>query len=499
MMDDYMRDLLKDNTCEPPAFEHEMPRYDHGAKNLLNVMHHGARSEVKPDHPEIYIANTAPDPRGCQTMPNMRLHKEEMEKRMKYKDLVSTATSDQGVTEGVWSDHSINQAMRSTWAGLKARMQWFDRSVSARHPGVALKPTTRGSILDYIESDEDKNHTLSEIHTPLFTPGEVVLGRGHKKVIIGPRNVPTHVFGVARFGAAPKSFNYKYDATKNKMKAVQTQQFQKSEAANLRSIAKIMATEAGCQRPDMQTSGRDFTKSAEGMADRRVGKHGDARKTLDQMVHTQQIAEQVIAIAENKRAREQSSGDIANQRLHKLIDEDMYAESADGKHVAVKLIDDPFSRAARRYNQLTELDEDDSVSVPLYSMVKPQTIDQIRAARDHALVEHEAEESATVFRGKTNLRENQQHDVVRDAKEKDETIFLDSNIKDRIIGPIGDKSRIRNHLRFEPRNGDLADINSQFAKTSTKAVGPMVSRNVTMDESEADTSPIARDYVSPRR
>jgi hypothetical protein len=498
---DHFRNTLKDTTCEPPSFESDQPRYDNGARNLLNVMHHGSRSQVKPDHPEIYIANTEGDRRGTQNLPDFYQLRKATEDRMRFKDLRSTVTSDQSIDSGVWSPHAINQAMRGTWKGLKAREKWFSRSLSAGAAGVGVTHDTRGSRLDYIQADDEKHHDLAEVTTQVFTPSEVVFGRGYTPVIVGARHVPTHEFHVAKYGDMPRSKQYKYDASKNQFKAVATAEFQRSEELTLKGLAKVMSKEAGCVAANPTNA---WDESSLGMDGRHVGKQANVRKALDSAEHTQTIVEGFVMEAESKRARASTAEDMKQRRLHQLIDPEIYGDTLLGKHVSIKLIDDPFTIAYRRQHQLVEHEADPSMEIPSYASAPLPTQDQMRRARDSRLIEYDREESMRVSRGKTNLHHQTQHDIVRNARDIDETLLGDSSYAERHIGSIGNKS---NHLRYsdhEARSG-LGDIGS--ASHVRSAVGSSknrVSRRIVhsggmnMDIGEPDNAPMHVDMMSSR-
>lgn len=499
MLDDHFRSMLKDNTCEPPSFESDMPRYNNGAKYLLNALHLGRTSEVMPDHPEIYIANTEGDRRGTENNPDFYQLRKATEDRMRFKDLRSTATSDQSVDSGVWSPHAINQAMRGTWKGLKQREKWFSRSLSAGAAGVGVAHDTRGSRMDYIQADDEKHHDLAEVTTQVFTPSEVVFGRGYTPVIVGARHVPSHEFNVAKYGDMPRSKQYKYDASKNQFKAVASADFQKSEELTLKGLAKVMSLEAGCAHANPTNA---FDESAEGMDGRHVGKHGNVRKALDSAEHTQAVVESLVMESESKRGRANQNDDMKQRRLHSLIDPDIYGDTLLGKHVSIKLIDDPFTVAFRRKHALVEHEADPSMEIPSYASAPMPTVDQKRRARDSRLVEFEREESKQMFRGKTNLHKQEQKDVVQNARDIDETLLGDSSYAERHTGSMGNKSR---HLRYsQAESRDSLDATSDVVRNcGINAKGRMSRRIVNsgglnMDIGEPDNAPMHVDMMSAR-
>jgi hypothetical protein len=496
---DHFRNTLKDNTCEPPSFESDQPRYNNNSKHLLNALHLGRTSEVSPDHPEIYIANTEGDRRGTEGKPEMYRLRKATEDRMRFKDLRSTATSDQSVDSGVWTPHAINQAMRGTWKGLKAREKWFSRSMSANATGVGVANNTRGSAMDYIQEDDEKNHDLAEVTTQVFTPSEVVFGKGYTPVIVGARHVPTHEFHVAKYGDAPRSSQYNYDASKNQFKAVASADFEKSEELTLKGLARVMSLEAGCAKANTDHA---WDNSAEGMDGRRVGKHGNVRDALNQE-HTQSVVESMVMVAESKRARANEAGDMKQRRLHRLIDPEIYGDTLLSKHAGIKLIDDPFVLAHRRKNQLVEHEADDpSMETVSYANAPMPTVDQKRRARDSRLVEFDREESMRGSRGKTNLHHQEQKNQVQNARDVDETLLGDSSFAERHTGPIGDKDQIRRAVKYEDRNS-LGDISSASRAGSTSK--GRISRRIALDTSgvnmdigEPDNAPMHVDMMSAR-
>lgn len=466
MVREHFRDTLKDNTCEPPSLESDMPRYNHGAKDFLNIRYEGARSAVQPDHPGLYIANTTRDERGSQTQPNMRNHKEEMEFRIeRYKDFVNDPLTDQSVTEAPWQPENQIKLGQHIKGFLKKRLKWFEKSHVAEHHAYNSTHSTT-SRMKLIKRDDDGNApVIAEMSSSMFTPSEVVFGgKSHKTMIIGRRKVPSHQFTVAKYGRAPNTRVYKYDTKNNMFNAVQTAEFKKSEENVLRNLAIIMASEAGfvC-RPEANCAPKTFDKSAEGMAMRHKGKHGDNRKTLDEMKHTQDFIEQMVMVLESKTSMTQKIGDLKKQRAHKYINPDIYSEALTNNHITVKTIEDPFVEARKKRKALTEIDGDGSMVTAMYSMKVVPTVNQIHNAQRTGMIEYDNEESTTVYRGKSGPTESERHNTIEAVRATDETEFTDHAIAARLIGPMSEKSRIRRHVRYEPRDG-LGDIASNHVK-----------------------------------
>jgi hypothetical protein len=308
--------------------------------------------------------------------------------------------------------------------------------------------------------DNDKVRILSEVPSQLFTHSEVVYGRNHKKSIIGRREVPTHRFTVAKYGRAPPSRKYTYDSRGKIDAAIPTTDFQESEEAAMKSLAIVMSAESGGMCRESAECTTSFDEGMTTNANRHKGKQGNTRRALDEMKQTQDIVENIVVILEAKNARHEQDGDIARRRNHKWYDQDIYDNVKESKHASIKYIADPFASARLKRYTLTEIDGEDSMETAIYSMSNMPTIDKIHEAQRKGLVEYDKEESSTMYRGKTGPTNSDRLNTVDSVRTTDETEFNDSAIKARIIGPIGEKSKIRRHIRYEPREG-LEDISSR--------------------------------------
>jgi hypothetical protein len=459
------RDVLRDNTVEPPSLESDMPRYKTARKDVLNIRFHGARSQVRPEHPEIYLANTTRDNRGSQTMPDMRQHKEAMEYRIEnYKDFVNDNLADQTEDSGTWEAPAIIKALRGTWEKFKRRATWFDTSLSAEYHGHNQRQSSTSKMRLIKRDDNDKVRVLSEMPSSVFTNSKVVLSNpNRKKVIVGRREVPTHRFTVAKYGRAPPSVVRHYDATKKMDYVTPTQEFKNSEEHAMRALAIVMSAEAGDKHRDMAECTTSFDESAKTMTDRHKGKHPNVRRALDNTENTQDIVENMVVILEGRQARHQQDGDLQARRHHGYYDPELYDAAQETEHRVVKLIEDPFASAKMKRYALTEIDEPGSMETAIYSTSHQPTIEQIRDAQRKGLIDYEKEESVTVYRGKQGPTEAQRLNTIGSLRQTDETRFDDSAVKARIVGPIGQKSRIRRHVRYEPVSG-LGDIESNHSR-----------------------------------
>lgn len=465
VLDQHFRDTLKNNTVVPPSLESDQPRYYHGADNLLNVLHGGKRSKIEPSHPEIYIANTTRDERGSNVAPNMAIYREGMNYRLdRYKDLTSDAVTDQSVVEGTWSTPAVNAAKRSTWHDFKKRATWFDTSLSAQYNG-ALKQQTTTSRMHYIKREDneyDSTRIITETPSTLFTPSQVIFDARNEKHIAGRRRVPTHRFTRAKYGRAPKSHRTGYDWRENITKTEQTMDFKKSEQNSLRKLAVILSAENSKNKYTNSDTTTNFDTSAEAMTNRHVGKHGNVRIAMNNNTNDQDLMEQMVVDLECKSNRIKQIGDLKKQRMASYFDEDTLDDATMNSHVTIKAIEDPFADAMRRRMGIAEMDHDDSSMTQVYSVSHVPTVEQIAKARYNGLVEYDTNESREIYRGMTGKKVRNVKNVVNDSRLENEVDFIDRRVSERLIGPMGIKSRVRGMMRFEPTKG-LGSISSKHS------------------------------------
>lgn len=68
----FQKELLMDTRPEKPIFEHEIPGSNQNAKTtIMNVYEHGGRYTHAPFHPELFLGDMTPDPRGTENNPNV--------------------------------------------------------------------------------------------------------------------------------------------------------------------------------------------------------------------------------------------------------------------------------------------------------------------------------------------------------------------------------------------------------------------------------------------
>jgi hypothetical protein len=454
MLIDHNIDVLKDNTCLPPLMESDMPRGNRGSSESLHIRYDGARSAAIPYHPDLYLANTTPDERGCQIDPNMRNYKDGMEYRInKYTDLVSDKISDMGISSGVWEQPSINKAHMHVRSDIKKRVKWFNVSqVADARSYNSTQSTESKAKLVLLDAGDGANNILSDIPSSVFTPSEMIFRKNRKLSIMGRRDVPTHRFTVAKYGKAPKTFRHRYNSKTKTMAAEPTIEFKNSEERMLSKLALIMSGE---KAESEYTSA--FTNSSERVGGRAAGVHGDVRESFNKSVNTQQIIEKLIMEQGIKKHKSRDVSDFKNQRNNIYYDQNIYDDAELNKHISVKRVDNPFDTANHSRYSLTELDTEKSMVTAVYSAAPAPSAYQMAAAKHDGIIEYDNDESTSVFRGSTPLSNAKVVNRVEPMKNIDETEFDESPTVARHVGPMGQKNKIRNANLYESRD-TLSDI-----------------------------------------
>jgi hypothetical protein len=456
MLIDHNIDVLKDNTCSTPLMESDMPRIDRGSKEALNLRYTGARSAARPEHPDLYIANTTPDERGCQTEPNMYGYKKGLQYRIsKYTDLVSDKISDMTLSSGVWEPPAVIKAQLGMRETIKKRLNWFDRSrtTDSRSYNSTQSKNSKTKLASLEEAD-GTNNVLSDIPSSVFTPSEVVFGKNRKLSIIGRREVPTHRFTVAKYGNAPKSFRYKYDSRNKILAADPTIEFEKSEERTLSKLALIMSNESSTS--EYTTA---FKSSSERLGGRAQGQHGDQRRALDNSINSQHIIEKLMIEQEAKKQIYRDERDAGKRRSHQYYDQEIYDDAKTNKHISIKYISDPYEMSKVGRYSLTELDTDKSMVTAIYSASKIPTPYEMASHREAGIVEYDNNDSLSISHNSAPVPYSGISDSVNKMKNVDETKFYESPITNRNMGPMGKKSKIRRGNLYEHRD-TLSDIYS---------------------------------------
>jgi hypothetical protein len=71
--DNFRKETLRYTGTDKPLFEHELPRKDNIQRDLMLRLHaNGTPYDHAPYHPELFLGEMTPDPRGVENTPNVR-------------------------------------------------------------------------------------------------------------------------------------------------------------------------------------------------------------------------------------------------------------------------------------------------------------------------------------------------------------------------------------------------------------------------------------------
>lgn len=193
-LDTYHRNMLMYQGPDPELFESDAPRRNTHSTEIMNIRHHGARSELVPHHPEIFLEHTDKDPRGTATGPDMRKMVDQQRFRGRY--IKFYKDGDESIPESHRSRQMVARDKDKLFYQTKNRLKIFDTSMDGRHNGG---PTgiRKGQDITKITLDgplKDLNHGRKHIH------------RGDKTTIlsnytpIGWYKTTDHKFAVAQYG-----------------------------------------------------------------------------------------------------------------------------------------------------------------------------------------------------------------------------------------------------------------------------------------------------------
>lgn len=200
--DNFNRSMLTYNGPDPELFEEEARRFDNHSAEQLSVRYSGARSELKPYHPDLFLGFTEADPRGTSTDPDMRKAVDQGRFRaQRYTRFYNDA--DYSVPESGLNEQQVIANKRKLFYNAKNRMKWFSTSKDGRHNGGPLGARLGQDIVHVTPDGQiiDLTDTNNHIH------------RGDKTTILS-NYLPTgwyrttdHEFKVAKYGIVYKSLN----------------------------------------------------------------------------------------------------------------------------------------------------------------------------------------------------------------------------------------------------------------------------------------------------
>ena len=199
-LDIYYRDTLKDRDCDAPSLASDLPRETQNnlRNDILNLRHNASRSESEPIHQDLFLGHMDRDPRGYHNAgPDLKLFREQADKRGKFIDFKSDISSDWTVPTGAKSTIRAISDLRKTIGQTKGRMHIFG--------------TERDSRANNFH--KIKSNLTSDIPRTITTGTQVSLNNSMEPGVrsdntkiksdtikIGYRQIGDHRFDVAQYG-----------------------------------------------------------------------------------------------------------------------------------------------------------------------------------------------------------------------------------------------------------------------------------------------------------
>ncbi len=164
-VENFMKETLRNTGPEAPLFEHELPRKDNPHRDLMLRIHAtGSPYTHEPYHPELFLGELTPDPRGVYNEPNVaQIADQERFRQVRYIEGKMQDDPDHR-TEGVASGKRIERAVYGGFADTATRLtNLFDDSVDASvrrtnpHPGRTIAQAG-----DSLKEDQKFHQSTSE-------------------------------------------------------------------------------------------------------------------------------------------------------------------------------------------------------------------------------------------------------------------------------------------------------------------------------------------------
>ena len=161
----FQMDALRYTGPEAPLYEEDQPRRNAG-NQLLSIMENGSRYSHEPYHPEIFLGETAPDPRGITNDPDMQKLVEQNKFRMKYQEKRFKNDNDNSVPQGVISEAKMARYRKDGFYTIANRLNIFEES----QDGVSYAANLPGSLPSRYEQQIVEGQKYVNGSSELVTP-----------------------------------------------------------------------------------------------------------------------------------------------------------------------------------------------------------------------------------------------------------------------------------------------------------------------------------------
>lgn len=199
-VNNYHVSLLRDYNADKETFTQYEQR-SQGNQNVLrssvlNLRHHGARSDATPDHPDLFLGSMDRDTYHGQ--PDFRKIVDQAKARMKYKDLRSDHGSDFTIASGGVSDYELKNNLAKAAKASTSRMKIFRTAWNSFDPSKYYTRKNTGNAAKYSQSDELKTDAM------VNKQRKSNLENYQDQNAIGYRQTTDHRFKIATYSSIKK-------------------------------------------------------------------------------------------------------------------------------------------------------------------------------------------------------------------------------------------------------------------------------------------------------
>lgn len=205
---EYAKDVARDRSPDPIAFEQNEIRKGYAAGGRLNLLHKGGRGDVNtPSHPEMFLGLTENEPRGVATDPNFNKMVDQANARMRF--VRFSADADNSIHQGRPSESEMFKKQRIlTQQAMQPRLKIFTTSFDGRREGLRRGHIPHKSDVSKTEEDMTRfrpaGSAFSDYITDMALNPQVKTARLSDTVLTNSRLynqfTTDHTFAVSQYG-----------------------------------------------------------------------------------------------------------------------------------------------------------------------------------------------------------------------------------------------------------------------------------------------------------
>jgi len=124
---DFSRGLMVDKAPDAPFFDQDSKRDPNQSRTTLNLRMNGTRgsSGQMPQHPELFMGFTDPDPRGTQNDPRLDEFRRHTATRAGVLEVSMGYNNDDQIVESPWTNQSLSYNMKYVFDQTKSKLKVF--------------------------------------------------------------------------------------------------------------------------------------------------------------------------------------------------------------------------------------------------------------------------------------------------------------------------------------------------------------------------------------